>query len=297
LYCCTKAKEKKRKESKIPQFVLNVLSFIFKIYHREINLSMSGDGFDVEGLYHGAAAPSTGGPSAGPGITREVRQKEVFGRRPIVDSRIFRHDVLEARASPPVSWHLTKDDRLPAEEVGDKLQEIYKMFGVQYATPAEIEAVNDAILFAHTINSGSVLQPGRSKVKIKGNEFQYLDVVEFLGTDLRRFYRTLADDVRRVNKKVLAGRADADNIEAQERYQWLIEVARDRDLSRYPDLAHDSSGACWGLTPNESAAISAAKKGVFSSILNTADTISSNSRVKPKEVSYLENPAVRGIND
>jgi hypothetical protein len=128
------------------------------------------------------------------------------------------------------------------------------------------------------VNSGSVLQPGRSRLYVKGEQFQFDEVVRLLGTNIRRFFRAFADDVREVNKEVLEEYTPFDP-EKKERHDWLVEVANDRGLARFPDLAHDSADKCLGLSAAERMALASSKVSVFSTIINSADRLNSSSRV------------------
>lgn len=218
-------------------------------------------------------ASGSKGKGADPFI-HEVKVDKPFGAVvPLADPRMIRYDRLAARSAPPVRWHVTKDDRMPAEEVGRMFEALYKAYGIVGAAPSDLEAFHEAINFCHTINSGSVLQPGRSVVIIRGNRLSYATVLEVLGNQLRQFYRALANEVRETNRRVLEGVKNKDDIEAQEKYAWLMEVASDRGLLRHPDLCHDSSSAVWTLRPHERAALESSKAGVFSTLVNNADAM------------------------
>lgn len=196
---------------------------------------------------------------------------------PAYDRRKFKYDVLEARKLDLVPWHITKDDRMEAEEAGAKLNILHRLYGIEKENPDILQAFDNALFFAHTINSGSVLQPGRSDLIVRGTHMTLQIAISYLGNDIRRFFRAYADEIRAINKQVLAGYDPAD-IEAVEKHGWLMEVAADRGLFRYPDLCHDSSDKCI-LNPAERAAVSNSKMSVFGSIVNAADRFNSNARM------------------
>lgn len=233
----------------------------------------------VEDIYapdpYGAAQAS----ASGPGLTQRVEKEPTIGRPlPRWDKRKFRYDRFEALSGTQVSWHVSKDDRMEASEAGLVLHRVHGLFGIQTENPVILEAFNKSLFFCHTLNSGSILQPGRSKLYIKGQAFDFSQVVRFLGDDIRRFFRAYADEVREVNKEVLHSYNPYEP-DSVERHSWLVEVATERGLLRYPDLAHDSADKCSNLIPAERAALAGSKQGVFANIVNTADRIHSNARV------------------
>lgn len=197
--------------------------------------------------------------------------------KPAFDRRKFRYDVLQALKDPEIPWHVVKSDRLEAEEAGDRLHHIHKMYGIERENPNIVKAFDNALFFCHTVNSGSVLQPDRSWLIVRGDKFSFGPVITYLGTDLRRFFRSFATEIMEVNKKILAD-YDPYNPTNAEKHDWLLEVAMDRGLMRFPYLAHDSSDKC-SLTPVERAAVSSSKTSVFGSIINAADRFNSNSRM------------------
>lgn len=195
---------------------------------------------------------------------------------PLYDKRKYRFDYLAARQTGHIPWHVSKDDRMEASEAGLMMERLQRLYRIDRENPSVLMTFTDALFFFHTVNSGSVLQPGRSKIYIQGQEFDAYMAISYLGVDVRRFFRAFADDVRRVNKKVLED-YDPYDPEAVERRNWLIQVASDRGLMRYPDLAHDSSDKC-DLTPSERMAVANSKVSVFHTIINAADRFNSNSR-------------------
>jgi len=236
----------------------------------------TGESYVGEDLYAGASASR--GATGVAGLTSKVdRGKEPLGRDlHRVDSRKIRYDVLGARKEGIVRWHVEPNDRMSAVEAGDKLEGIYRMLGVAKENPGVLHAVFEAIMFAHTLNSGSVLQPGRSDFTVGGTAFSFAEVIKFLGVDTRRFFRAYADEIREINDRVLKD-VDYGDSESVDRRDWLLGVAADRGLSRFPDLAHDSSDKCV-LLPAERVAVANAKVSVFSTIVNSVDSMNANSR-------------------
>lgn len=229
-------------------------------------------------MYAGAS-PTGGSGGFGRGLHKAMPKKEQIGRAIVQwDERKFGHDRFAARAGNPVFWHVSKDDRMTATEAGRWLNRIHEMYGVQREEPEIVEAFNNSLFFCHTVNSGSTLQPARSTLTIKGTEFPFIHVVEVLGNDIRRFFRAYADDVKEVNQSVLDN-YDPNDWVSKEKHSWLVQVAAERNLLRYPHLAHDSSDKCLMLTPVEQAALAASKAGVFANIVNMADRTHANARV------------------
>lgn len=210
---------------------------------------------------------------SGGGVTTEIpRGARVIGYVPqIADPRLIRFDRLDARSKPPVKWEASKDDRMSAVEAGATMDKLYDLFKLRGETPEVLEAFHSALYFAHTLNGASVLQPGRAKIVIAGNTMDYSVVVTYLGNDLRRFWRAYAGEVRSNNKRVLAAASDQTDIVAMEKAQLLRQVAANRGMGRFPDLAHDSADACLDLTDSEQSALIASKAMIFSTGENMAD--------------------------
>jgi len=232
----------------------------------------------VDDLYN---APRIGESSTGDrysGMTRklEAAEQRIGRAKDVYDKRKFNYDVIQAIKDPDVPWHVVKADRLEAADAGEKLHHIHKMYGIERENPSIIRAFDNALFFCHTINSGSVLQPDRSWLLVRGDRFSFLPVITYLGTDLRRFFRAFAEEIKEVNKAVLDD-YDPYDVNKAEKHSWLLEVAMDRGLMRFPYLAHDSSDKC-ALTPVERAAVSVSKTSVFGSIINAPDRFNSNSR-------------------
>lgn len=209
----------------------------------------------------------------GSGVTREVPRavRPIGYVQPLADPRLVSYDRLAARSSAPVLWEATKDDRMSAVEAGMKMRALYDLYGLRGESPEVLEAFHDSMYFSHTLNGASVLQPGRAKLIIGGNPMDYSRAVNFLGPDLRRFNRAYAGEIRSNNKRILSEASDPSNIVAMEKAALLRQVAAEKGLSRFPDLAHDSADACLDLTDAEVAALTASKAMIFSSGENMAD--------------------------
>jgi len=195
----------------------------------------------------------------------------------IKDPRLVFHDRTAARQEGQLQWEASKDDRMSAEDAGRMMKELYRVLGVVGAKPQEMEAIHDALYFAHTLNGASVLAPGRAYITIGNNRLDYSLATSYLGNENRRFHRAYADEIRECNLRVLAAASDSYNIVAVEKAGLLKQVAAKKGLQRYPSLAHDTADACHGLTDSEYAALVSSKVAVFSSTPNMAD----RNRVRP----------------
>lgn len=182
-----------------------------------------------------------------------------------------------------VRFSVTRDDRMDVLLARDKLEYIRNAMGVRRGVVHDsvVASFDAALWFCHTVNGASRLNPGRSKFFAPGltAEFDYLDVLDMLGTDARRFFRTFADDIAEVNKRVLA-EYDPYDYGSVDKYSWLMEVAVGKGLVQYPYLAHDSADACLRLTLPERDAVAKSKLLVLGSVTNAADFVQSNSRIK-----------------
>lgn len=225
----------------------------------------------------GQQARQSGG--GGKGLHRSMEAPvSAIGKGPIpYDKRKFRYDMYRAQATK-VAFAVSRDDRMSAEEAGNKLHEIHEMFGIAREEEHTIKAFDDALFLHHTLNSGSVLQPGRAKVWINGHPFDMREVVTKLGNDNRRFFRAYADEIKDVNKAVLDDYDPYDPIKS-EKHGWLMQVALERGIHRHPYLAHDSADACINLNIGERIAVSNSKKIVIPSAINAVDRANANARV------------------
>jgi len=205
-------------------------------------------------------------------------ERPVIGRGPVQpDPRLFKYDVFRARMTE-VPFAVTRDDRMPAEEAGAMLDLIHDRFGVKRSAHSELRAFDNALFFSHTVNSGSVLQPGMARMIVNDNSmFDFGEVVRILGTQMRRFFRAYADHTTEVNREVLNAYNPYDPVTV-EQHGWLLQVAFDRGLHRYPYLAHDTADACLKLNPAERAALAASKRDVLSTTTNSADSMRANPR-------------------
>jgi hypothetical protein len=147
---------------------------------------------------------------------------------------------------------------------------------------AELDGVQrgfiDGMFLAHTKNSASVLMPGRAEFWVEGGGrkrvYNYFnDVVEPLGDNVRRFFRAYADEVRAVNRRVLAEAALGTNLDMVEHGKHIMQVAASRGLRRFPDLCHDTSDHCRNLSVTEFDSIRASSSGIFASQENGADMV------------------------
>jgi len=172
------------------------------------------------------------------------------------DPRKYDYDVAAELAKSPII-SVTREDRMPVSEAKKKLDLIHKRMRLDSVVDRSIvTAFDSALWFCHTLNSASVQVPGRSTFEVPGytHKFKYGEVMAILGTDARRFFRAYADDITETNKRVLNSLDPADPISV-ENWSWLIEVATDRGIYKYPYLAHDSADACMYLSNTERIAV------------------------------------------
>jgi len=207
-----------------------------------------------------------------------IEAMPTLGKGPVPpDPRKFRYDRLRGRLGC-TPWTVTKDDRMSAQEAGGTMERILRMYDIDRANEGDIEAFVTALLFSHTINGGSTLQPGRAVMSVSNTSFNYADIVRLLGTDIRRFFRAYANEIRDANKDILNNYDPYDPV-AAEYHGWLMQVASERGLQRYPYLAHDSADACTDLSPPERTAVAASKRTVLACVDNSADAMLANPRV------------------
>lgn len=227
-------------------------------------------------------APARGAASKGrydleSGVGKEPTATTWGGGPVTLDPRKYRYDIYRAR-STNIGFNVTRDDRMSAEEAGAMLHTIHEMLKIEREDEARIAAFDRALFFCHTVNSGSTLQPGATKLCVDGVNFEYGDIVRKLGNDIRRFFRAFADDIAQVNREIIAGYDPYDHASV-ERVGWIQQIALERGLQRFPYLAHDSADACVKLTPAERAAVVASKREVLSTTVNSADSMMANPRV------------------
>jgi len=173
---------------------------------------------------------------------------------------------------------------MSAEQGGATLHHIHQVLGIDRVEEHLILGFDNALFFAHTVNSGSVLQPGRARIFVEGlpgevSQFDYNNVLTILGQDNRRFFRAFADDIKDVNLSVLASYDPYDPV-AAEKHGWLMQVATERGLQRFPHLAHDSADACININTTERLALISSKREVLASVVNSADRAKGNPRVQ-----------------
>jgi len=199
------------------------------------------------------------------------------------DKRKFKYDVLKG-VGAALPFAVTRDDRMSAVEAGNMLEKIHNTFGLTGAPEGVMFAFDQALFVCHTLNSASILMPGRSTFSVPGSTevFEYQAIRDMCNVDFRRFMRAMADDIADANKRVIDS-YDPYNFESVEMYGQLMQVAAERGLHRYPWLAHDSADACVRISLAERGALSASKVLVLSNTYNAADKMNANPRVKPSE--------------
>lgn len=224
---------------------------------------------------------SGAGKPGGAGVYRELTPAAVlYGRKPIgPDPRKFNYDVVRGRAAG-LGFSVSKDDRMSASEAGAMLHRLHTIFGLDKEVEGVLCSFDKALFFMHTLNSASVLTPGRSEFAVEGGmKISYATVREVLGNDMRRFFRAFADEIADVNRQVISA-FDPYDVEKAEQFNWLTQVAYERGMQRHPHLSHDSADACSNLTAVERLALSNSKTLVIGSSNNSADKLKATGRVQ-----------------
>jgi hypothetical protein len=244
------------------------------------------------------AASSVRQPAATSGFTRKVETQSVFGRVPSRNNpRKFKYDIFGARAvGGSIKFHVTKDDRLSVDDAAQRLHNLHVKYGIHTEDPEKLLMWDSALFFHHTLNGGSVLQPGRSGFTVFGQHFDFADIRDYLGPDLRRFFRAFADEITAVNRQVLR-EWDPNDLDSHERHSMLLAVAADRGMSRNPEYCHDSADACTDLDPATRAAIAQSKKLVLSGTVNAADRIHASARMDGVAAYDVQGVSVLGRGD
>lgn len=217
------------------------------------------------------------------GITRTVPPVgKGWGRGVIpVDTRKFRYDVTQARASAPVPFSATKVDRMDAVEAGDKLHSLHVTLGIDREPEARILGFDNALWLEHFINGASMLQPGRGALVVDGVAFDIAKIRDMLGEDVRRFFRAFADNIAACARNILDTH-DPYDAESVEKVGQIRQVALERGMQKYPHLAFDAADACVEISMEERSALIASKGMVLESTANAVDTL--RPRVPPSRV-------------
>lgn len=254
-------------------FIRSYFSHLFRANSVDVSMSNTFSHREEEEEMPAPGRSGSGDNGGVAGFTREAKTHVRIGTRPPErDLRKYpRMDVKRGLATS-AGFTVTKVDRLSVAETAQFWERLLDVYGLRAAEDGHIIDFMDAVLFQHTINGGSVLQPDRAKFTIGGSDFDFKHAHDVMGNDLRRFYRCNADEVRAVNAKVVREYNPNDPVK-KEKWDWLQEVAYKRGLQRHPDLSHDSSSACTGLDATERAAVAASSVYVIGNSLNTADTL------------------------
>jgi len=247
-----------------------------------LDLVLLYDVMASKNLFSGVA--SEGGSEAGPRapetsgaftrIEERDEQEASWGPRGLLNLQLLPYDYAAAMADRPVSYRVTSNRVMSQEDAGVRLRELMQHCGVQGQADGVQLAFHRALVVAHAVNSGSVLQPNRAVFQVRGGDpiNFFVDVVTFLGDDTRRFFRAYADftriEIRRVYSSYRKG--DMSFEQTVRDLQW---VANDRGLHRFKDLVADSAEACTGLTRAEVSALGMAKQSIFAATRNVADMV------------------------
>lgn len=228
----------------------------------------------------GAPAPThIGSPSevsparaGAPGVVKSAPSvAKGWGRGPVTpDTRKYKYDVIRAIASQPVSFSVTKEDRMDASEAGALMHRLHQELGIDKVDERRIHGFNQALFFQHTINGASMLQRGQGRLVVDGHTFAYDVILRVLGGQARRFFRAYADDIAEVNRFVLQSVSSYD-YDSVDKHGQLLQVAAERGLHKFPYLAHDSADACLTLSLEERRAVIASKRHVLMTGKNSVD--------------------------
>lgn len=240
----------------------------------------------MSGVIRPDTPPPAGKKNVNDANTRSVDKPAVLigAKRARYDPRKYSHLPSEGEGEQvKFNISVTRDDRMSVGEARERLDQIHaRLVGGGKSTRELkiLDAFDAALWFCHTVNSASTLVPGRSTFSVPGStiDFSYAEVLNILGVDARRFFRTYADDIAEANKRVLASYDPSDPVSV-ENWSWLMDVATSRGLARFPHLAHDSADACLNLNMSERVALAESKALVIGSTANTADTAHANDRV------------------
>jgi len=217
----------------------------------------------------------TQSPTGRSGLKSTAQSKDKgfsVAARPIYDTRKFRFDTTATTAVNVKSWSATKADRMSPEAAGSKLSDLMRMFGIERQDPEVCMAFVKSMLFCMAVNSSSVLTPDRAEFSVGDTDFRFLDVVRYLGSDLRRFFRAYADETVDLLKDVL-NHPDQFHESVRDKRDLIMNVANDRGLSRYPHLIGDNAEACTNLAVTEHSAIALSKRSKLESNINVADRL------------------------
>jgi len=187
-----------------------------------------------------------------------------WGRGPVgVDTRKFKYDRTRALMQPAVQFTSTKADRLDADEAGDVLHRIHEALQIDKEDESRILAFDNALWWQHTLNGASILQPGRGSLTVGGMQFDISDCLKMIGeSQLRRFFRSYADEIAEVNRTVIA-EYDPYNFVAAEKYGQLMQIAVTRGLHKFPEYAYDAADACLHMSIDARRAVLASKAFVI----------------------------------
>lgn len=219
-------------------------------------------------------------PAAGQYSSQAVKQRAAVAgpagsKKPVRyqrDSRKFTYGVV---SRPAARFSVTKSDRMPVHEAAAALDALHTRF-IPGASEETREGFNNGLFLAYSLNSGSNQQSDAAhfSVEVPGQGTRtvtLLQVCNVIGVrNWRRMGRAFADEIREVNRQILES-YDPKEFESVERFEMLTQVAHVRKLSRHPDLAHDSSDCCTGLSPEERRAIENSKRFVLADKQNVVD--------------------------
>lgn len=220
-------------------------------------------------------APSEGGG----GFTRRVDTQRRIGRanlHPGGRSRLFDYDRTAGVARAELRAEVEKTDRMSVEEARRRLNELHDMYGVAREEENLLYDFDHALFLCYAINGSSQAAPTervRFYVHVArqgASAFDYDLVRKHLGVDFRRFFRAFANEVVDACHHAYHNCDFSDPTQVELR-DLMIQLADDRNISRFPWLIADSCDAATNISATQRAAVMRSKQTVISNSNNVVD--------------------------
>jgi len=211
-------------------------------------------------------------------FTRVVEDARREGRPGLVSgrSRLHAYDRVEGLANSNLRFEVDKTDRMPVAEAAATMVRIHQAHGVSRSMEGFQYGYDHALFICYAINGSSQAGP-MERVKFavmneqgEAQSFEYATVPKILGIDFRRFFRTYANDVVDACHQLYFGCNFEDPIQVEMR-DLMIQVADNRNISRFPWLIADCVDAATNLNTAQYAAAMASKQSVIATATNAVD--------------------------
>nr|WRW55961.1 capsid protein [Fusarium asiaticum vivivirus 1] len=228
---------------------------------------------DTSNLHNSGKSADAGGKrgAAGGSITVDGRPDvTVIGasRHRARRAALFNGIDINAGKSEGVHFDVNTDSVMSDVEANALLGSLMaklELYGDAYKFP-----FLEAICLSQAINSSSLQQPGRATFVVGQVVYNFhSDVLAHLGNDQRRFFRAFADHTREALERILRDYRNLATIPENRResvsrmHDHVMNVARQKGLSRAPYLIHDTAEFCTGLTMTETHFIDASKANLL----------------------------------